>query len=134
MKLTVTNKIMAQGMPEKFKAIVKERLTFSDPKWLENDKRGYWNGKTPKQIKCYEQTDNGLFIPRGYIRHLISLAKTRGIQYRLQDHRRTLPEVDFSFYGKLKSFQKAAVKDILGHDFGTLSAPTGIGKGKITGI
>lgn len=46
----------------------------------------------------------------------------------LQDHRRTLPEVDIVFHGKLKPFQKAAVKAVLSHDFGTLSAPTGSGK------
>ena len=76
----------------------------------------------------FEQTDNGLIIPRGYVRHLITMARAQGIRYHMQDHRRTLPEVDFSFHGRLKPFQKIAVKDILGHDFGTLSAPTGSGK------
>jgi superfamily II DNA or RNA helicase len=128
MKLTVTNKIMVQRAPEKFEAAVKERLTFPNPKWIENDKRGYWNGKTPKQLKFFEQTDNGLIIPRGFIRHLLDMAKAQGIQYHLEDRRRTLPEVDFTFKGKLRPFQEIAVKDILAHDFGTLSAPTGSGK------
>jgi len=47
MKYTITNKIMINGAPEKFKAAVKERLTFVNPKWIENDKRGYRNGETP---------------------------------------------------------------------------------------
>lgn len=44
------------------------------------------------------------------------------------DNRRTLPEVDFTFTGKLKPFQVEAVKDVLGRDFGTMAAPTGSGK------
>jgi superfamily II DNA or RNA helicase len=118
MKLTVTNKIMVQRAPEKFEAAVKERLTFPNPKWIENDKRGYWNGKTPKQLKFFEQTDNGLIIPRGFIRHLLDMAKAQGIQYHLEDRRRTLPEVDFTFYAIAHRRQSALVmvhtKELLG--------------------
>lgn len=109
MKLTVNNRIMIHGAHGKFKAAVKERLTFPNPKWVENDKRGYWNGETPKQLKCYEQSDNGLLIPRGFIRHLIGIAKARGIRYHLRDQRRTLPEVDIAFHGRLKPFQRETV-------------------------
>ena len=128
MKFIIANKIKIQGAPETFLSIVKDRLTFVNPKWIENDKRGYWNGETPKQVECYEQTDNGLIVPRGYVRHLIGIARDRGIRYHLEDQRRLLPEVDFSFHGKLKTFQRAAVRDILSHEFGVLSAPTGSGK------
>lgn len=128
MEFTIDNKIQIQGAPAEFTRTVKEALSFPNPKWVENDKRGYWNGDTPKQLKCYEQTNTGLIIPRGFIRHLISMAKAQGIQYHLQDQRRTLPEMDVAFNGKLRPFQKTAVQDILSHDFGTLSAPTGSGK------
>jgi len=128
MKLIIDSKIRVQDAPAEFLSTVKERLTFPNPKWLENNKRGYWNGETPKQLKCYEQAENGLIIPRGFIRHLIGIAKDQSIKYRLEDQRRTLPEVDFTFHGRLKPFQKIAVQDILAHEFGTLSAPTGSGK------
>ena len=49
--ITVTNKIMIHGAPEKFKDAVKERLTFINPQWVENNKRGYWNGETPKHFE-----------------------------------------------------------------------------------
>jgi superfamily II DNA or RNA helicase len=128
MKFTITNKIMVQGAPGEFMATVKARLTFVNSQWVENDKRGYWNGGTPKQVRCFEQSKGELLIPRGYICHLISMARNQGIRYQLKDQRRTLPEVDFTFKGKLRPFQEIAVKDILAHDFGTLSAPTGSGK------
>jgi superfamily II DNA or RNA helicase len=128
MEFTITNKIQVRGAPGKFETAVKERLTFPNPKWLENDKRGYWNGDTPRHLKYYEQADNGLIIPRGFIRHLIGVAKAQGIRYHLEDRRRTLREVDFTFHGKLKPFQKAAVQNVLQHDFGVLSSATGSGK------
>ena len=128
MKIIVTNKVHVQGAPETFLSTVKDRLTFSNPRWIENDRHGYWNGKTPKQLKCFEQSKRGLLIPRGFIRQLIGIARAQGIKYHLKDQRRTLPEVDIAFHGKLKPFQKAAIKDVLAHDFGTLAAPTGSGK------
>jgi len=128
MKFIVSNKICVRGAPAGFISTVKDRLTFSNPKWLENNKRGYWNGKTPKQLRCYERAADGLFIPRGFVRQLIGMAKDQGIKYHLQDDRRILPEVDIAFHGKLRPFQRIAVQDILAHDLGTLSAPTGSGK------
>ena len=128
MKFIVSNKICVRGAPETFLSTVKDRLTFSNPRWIENDRHGYWNGKTPKQLKCFEQSKRGLLIPRGFIRQLIGIAKAQDIRYRLEDRRRTLPEVNIAFHGKLKPFQRIAVKDVLSHDFGILSAPTGSGK------
>lgn len=128
MKITISNKIHIQGVPERFKTAMKDRLTFPNPKWLENDRLGYWNGETPRYLTCYEQADSDLIIPRGFIRHLIGMAKAQGIEYHLDDRRRTLPEVSFAFKGTLRPYQETAIQDILSHDFGTLSAPTGSGK------
>lgn len=60
MKFTVSNIIEIRNVPGEFIAAVKERLTFVNPKWIENNKRGYWNGKTPKHLKCYEQAEEAL--------------------------------------------------------------------------
>ena len=51
-----------------------------------------------------------------------------GLSYRIDDRRRMLPEVNFTFTGKLRPYQQEAVDVILARDFGTLSAPTGSGK------
>ena len=60
MEFTIDNKIQIQGAPEKFTTTVKKQLTFLNPQWVENDRRGYWNGKTPKHLKCYEQAEEAL--------------------------------------------------------------------------
>ena len=100
-----------------------------NPKWLENQRMGRWNRGTKKILRYYRRFGkNGIRIPRGYARQLLLLLKREHIPYQLEDRRRAMPSVEFSFTGTLKSFQSAAVADMVKKDFGTLSAPTGSGK------
>ena len=129
MKITINNRLELSDVPKKLYQDVCSRLTLNNPKWLENNKMGRWNGNTPKHLRFYEKTDNsGLIAPRGFTRQLINMAHKHNISYRIEDQRRILPEIDFTFCGKLKPFQEQAVNDILSRDFGTLSAATGSGK------
>jgi superfamily II DNA or RNA helicase len=58
----------------------------------------------------------------------VGIVKAAGLAYRIEDHRRTLAPVDFTFHGQLKDFQETAVEAMAARDFGTLAAPTGSGK------
>jgi superfamily II DNA or RNA helicase len=114
--------------PDIFK-ILTEKLKFVNPKWLENEKMGRWNRGTPKELRFYDKVGaSGLWIPRGYMRQLILLCRRHGVNYEIDDRRRSLPPVDFSFNGRLRPFQRAAVEGMLARDFGTLSSATGSGK------
>ena len=116
-------------MPALFAEAVKERLTFDNPAWLENDKMGRWNGATPRFLTCYKQgADFALYVPRGYTPNLLRFCKDQGVRYEITDATRTLPEVDFTFRATLRAFQRDAAAAILSRRFGTLSAPTGSGK------
>jgi len=129
MKIQINNKLSVQGAPVSFQKALKKRLTIQNPKWIENNRMGRWNGGTPARLRFYEKTDNGgLIAPRGFTRQLISMAHKHNVSYRIDDQRRSLPEIDLTFQGKLKPFQEQAVTDILSRDFGTLSAATGSGK------
>lgn len=128
MKITIHNKLELSDVPKKLYRAVCSRLTLNNPKWLENNKMGRWNGNTPEHLRFYEKTDSGLIAPRGFIRQLIGTAHKHNISYRIEDQRRSLPEIDFTFQGKLRPFQEQAATDILSRDFGTLSAATGSGK------
>jgi len=106
-----------------------DKLRFTNPKWLENDRLGRWNRGTPRELRFFDRIrGDGLWIPRGYIRHLLLLCRRQGVKYQIVDQRRNLPPVDFKFLGRLKPFQQKAVAEMLPKDFGTLSAPTGSGK------
>lgn len=128
MKVTIKNKLFLQDIPASLTRTIKSRLTFANPKYLENERMGRWNGDTSEYLKFYEQEGNSLIVPRGYIRQLINLYRQNNVRYQLDDQRRTLPGVDFLFNGQLRPFQEEAVNLMILKDFGTLSAPTGSGK------
>jgi superfamily II DNA or RNA helicase len=103
-------------------------LTINNPKWLENQKMGRWQGQTPKQLSFYEQNEDQLFIPRGAIEGICEICDKNGVEYNIITKTKKTPNVHFNFKGRLKPFQEPAANDILKHDIGTLCAPTGSGK------
>jgi hypothetical protein len=127
--ITIKENLQLQNVPPQLMEMLIEKLQFLNPKWLENERMGRWNRGTPKMLKFYDKVgSNGLWIPRGYIRHLINLCRRRDIEFRLDDQRRRFKPVNFTFKGRLKPFQEVAVADMLAKDFGTLSSATGSGK------
>jgi hypothetical protein len=103
---------------------IKARLTFPTPAYLEAQKRGFATWNTPQKLSFLEEEGDALIIPRGFTRQLIGILKNAGVQYRLEDRRRTLHPVDFTFTGQLRDFQVEAVEAMAARDFGTLAAPT----------
>jgi len=128
MKITITNRILSQGIPQPLERELIDRLTFPNSVYLEAKRMGRWLGNLDEYLSCYERIRDGLLLPRGYTRRLISLCRRHGVNFHIEDLRRTLPEVDFVFQGELRPFQEIAVRDVLSRGFGTLSAPTGSGK------
>jgi superfamily II DNA or RNA helicase len=127
--ITIKENLRLKNVPPELMEILVERLQFLNPKWLENERMGRWNRGTPKLLKFYDKVGaDGLWLPRGYIRHLIDMCRRKGIKFRIDDQRRSMTPVDYSFKGRLKPFQKVAVEAMLAKDFGTLSSATGSGK------
>ncbi|WP_155301948.1 DEAD/DEAH box helicase [Desulfosarcina widdelii] len=129
MQTEISNTTHLIGAPSRVVSQIKERLTFVNPKWLENDRMGRWNGETSRVLKCYDIDDDGcLLAPRGFTGQLLAMLKKDGISPSLIDNTRELDAVDFQFQGSLRPFQERAVADILPRRFSTLAAPTGSGK------
>ncbi len=128
MKILVSNKILLQDVPPTFRRIIRERLTLKNPKFQEAVKMRRWPGNIEEELRFYQVTPDGLSIPRGFALQLLRLATQMETSWTLDDQRRTLPEVSFSFRGSLRDYQEEAVQDVTRHDFGVLSAPTGSGK------
>jgi superfamily II DNA or RNA helicase len=104
------------------------RLTFKNPAYEEAVKRNFSTWNIPEWIKGFSIDGDVLTMPRGFARQLIGIIRGAGLPYQIEDHRRTLPEVDFQFKGTLHDFQETAVEAMVPRDFGTLAAPTGSGK------
>ena len=128
MKITISNKVLLQDIPHPLEREITQRLTFKNPAYVEAKRMGRWLGNLDESLCCYEHNRDGLLLPRGFTRQLIGLCNRYGVQYDINDQRRTLPGVDFEFQGQLRPFQENAVEDIQKRDFGTTSAPTGSGK------
>ena len=127
--IRIANTLQLKGVPAELKQTLMETLEFPNPKWLENERMGRWNRGTPRVLKFYDKVGpDGLWIPRGYLRQLILLCRRMGVDHRIEDRRRSLPPVDFTFHGRLRPFQETALDRMMARDFGTLSAPTGSGK------
>jgi len=94
------------NIPPEIRQILMEKLSFPNPKWLENKRMGRWNRGTPKELRFFDKTREGLWIPRGYTRQLLLFCKQYGIEYQIDDQRRSLPPIGFNFTGELKPFQK----------------------------
>jgi superfamily II DNA or RNA helicase len=107
---------------------LRRRLTFTNPEWEERVKRGFSTWNIPEKLCFLNDDGHNLIMPRGFIRHLLRILKQHNANYQLDDLRRTLPPVDFSFRGKLRDYQAEAVEAMLFQEFGTLHAPTGSGK------
>jgi superfamily II DNA or RNA helicase len=109
-------------------ARIKDRLSFPNPAYLGAQKRGFSTWNIPQQIQGYRGEADALIIPRGFVRQLMGILRAAAVQYRIEDRRRTLALVDFTFLGELLDFQEVAVSAMAARDFGTLAAPTGSGK------
>ncbi len=129
LKIILTNNLRLSNIPPEIRQILMEKLSFPNPKWMENERMGRWNRGTPRVLRFFDKIrGNGLWIPRGYMRQLLLLCRRYGVKYQIEDQRRTLEPVEFNFIGSLKPFQQEAVNAMIPRDFGALSAPTGSGK------
>ena len=107
MKITISNKLNTTGFPSHMAKVIQDRLTFPNPKYLENLKMNRWNGETPEYLKFYYFSESGdMILPRGFISNLVSLCRHQGVEFEIDDRRRTLPEFDFTFKGQARPFQQ----------------------------
>ncbi len=129
MKIVVSKKLYLTDAPAELRQTLVERLQMPNPKWVENERMGRWNGETPQTLKFYRIAENGdLVVPRGYARQLILTCRKRNIGFELLDKRRELAPVELEFRGALRPYQREAAGVLLAKDFGTVSFPTGSGK------
>jgi superfamily II DNA or RNA helicase len=128
--MTVAGQCRLSGISKPFLAELQKRLTIDNPKYQAAKKYGRWVGRNFKQkLFFYELDETSIVFPRGFAGQAAALCrKYMGRGPEIDDRRRRLPEVNFSFQGELRPYQKEAVDDILRKDFGVLVAGTGSGK------
>ena len=128
--LSIDNRahLLLSHLPAGVVGQIQDRLTFLNPAHQEAERRGFSTWNINREIRCYQRAGDELTVPRGFSRQLVEVLRGAGVQYCLDDRRRTLTPVDFTFRGELHYFQQEAVNAMGARDFGTLAAPTGSGK------
>jgi superfamily II DNA or RNA helicase len=82
----------------------------------------------PRIISSAEEYPNHIGIPRGCLDDLKELLKNNNIELIVEDKRCSGLPIEASFKGKLRQIQGKALKSILDHEIGILSAGTAFGK------
>lgn len=128
--LTVASDCLLTGIGIEIEKEIKARLTINNPQYIAAKKYGRWIGKKLKpQLKYYHPVPTGLRFPRGFSNQAVLLCRNwYGRDPEILDKRRILPEVEFSFYGELRKYQKQAVGVAEKRSFGVIEAGTGSGK------
>jgi hypothetical protein len=104
-KVIIDNELHLVGLDGPAAAALRDRLTFINPQFEENERRGFSNWQTPHELCFLEKRGHVLTMPRGFARQAWGILRYHGVPYRLEDRRRTLPPVDFTFQGGLRDFQ-----------------------------
>ncbi len=128
MKIAVTAQTKVLECPSFLRELLRQRLTFENPSYVEAEKMGRSTRHLQPYLKYFIEIGNTIITPRGVTRWVIEHAKKHGIRYELIDNRRSLEPVEFTFNGRLRDYQRKAVEDVIRRDFGVLTAPTGSGK------
>ena len=104
---------------------IKKQLTFNNPIYTQNEKRGYSNYKTNEFILCYKQNYNNIYLPKPFLPKLLEIL---GREVEIIDKRIKGEEQNFKFYGELRKYQKKATKDFKTREQGIIVAPCASGK------
>ncbi|MEW5804608.1 MAG: DEAD/DEAH box helicase [bacterium] len=115
-------------LPTRLLDQIKSFLTLDNPRYKQADEHGYSTYGIAKFIYAYHEDESCLYAYRGYIGSLLPFLTRSGLQYRIIDDRRKLPEIELSFRGTLRPYQERAVTEALRKDFGIVVAPCGAGK------
>lgn len=82
----------------------------------------------PRVIGCAENFPQHIGLPRGCLEGAVQLLRDNGIGVEVQDELVQGSAVTVDFTGTLRNDQEIALRAILRHDIGVLSAPTAFGK------
>lgn len=102
--------------------------SFSNPEFLKRQRQRFSTALTPRVIRCFEENDRFLVLPRGCREPMMELLEGLGIRLELTDARGGGQALSPRFTGELTPAQARGAKDMLAHDVGVLCAPPGSGK------
>ncbi len=117
-----------RSIPAGLLAALKRLATFANPVFHEKLRLRFPTYDTPRFIFAGEWHPDRLVLPRGTVDAAVAILESAGANVTLLDARSDGARVRWKFHGELRPDQEAAVKEMVGHDYGVLCAPPGTGK------
>jgi superfamily II DNA or RNA helicase len=116
------------GLPSPLLARCKRLAIIPNPEFHRREAMRMSVAGTPRLVRCFEEDEQYLSLPRGCEIELEQLARELGIVLEWEDQLLDGDLLDVSFKGELRPEQVEAVAVLEQHRLGILSAPPGAGK------
>jgi type I site-specific restriction endonuclease len=130
LRITLNNniKIPRAFLSPDLVTFLRDSLNFVNSEYIIKKKLGKNTFGTEAYFRMLEERDGYVIIPRGFVRELLLHCKEKCILYQLNDERKKIREVKYSFKGSLYDYQKAAIDTAVKKEMGVIVAPPGSGK------
>ena len=107
---------------------IRRLATFANPEFFRAQSMHQSVFGKPRYIDLSELRDGCIAIPRGCKAQLERLLQEAGVSSHYSDKRKSGNPIVMTFKGTLRPEQQIAAEQMLGHEDGIMSAPTGFGK------
>ncbi len=121
-------RIPVNSIPPPLLEITLGDLTIPNPAYTSAVRMGRYVGNIPQRLTMWAVEGDTLTLPRGYGQTLLRRFREHGVQWAMDDHRLTLPPVEFHSRITLRPYQVLAVERLVQMLAGGLAAPCGSGK------
>lgn len=116
------------GLPPALVASLKHLASLSNPEFFEKQRLRLSTWRTPRFIRCYEETLDELRLPRGLQGHIERLVQDAGSSLVLRDACPPGEPAPLRFTGTLNAQQQRVFEATAPYELGILVAPPGTGK------
>jgi len=120
--------IRRAGLPPSLLSSLKHLASLHNPEFYSRQQIGLSVWGAPRMLRCYSESLDRLFLPRGVADRAAKLVDKAGSRLAITDLRSAPAELEIEFTGALRAEQQAAVDAVAAYELGVLVAPPGAGK------
>ncbi len=116
------------GVPPALLSALKHLASLHNPKYYEKERLRFSTWNTPRLIRCYGETIDGLLLPRGVRERAASIVAEAGSELVVHQEWVDPEPVGLRLRAELTAAQQQACDALARHEQGVLVAPPGSGK------
>lgn len=127
-KLDNAIRLNRSGLSVELINFLKEELSFANSEYFVKKKSGRSTWGIERYFNLIEETEDEIFLPRGFIGKLLRFCRKQKIDHRFYDNRDQLAKVVYKCDLPLRPHQETILKTTHKKEFGVIVAPPGAGK------